>query len=341
MREDIYIMFTRNKTIDLMKYVASVLIIAIHTKLFFEINSILNFITVDIVCRFAVPFFAICSGYFMTRKFENKLENSKDFFWNHWKKLFVIYIVWALIYLIRSIPKWIEINWFSINAFIDYGIATVITKPYYHMWYLLSALYAIPIFVLCLKCVKKTNLKWIVIILWSVKVLSYGYYQWMPPSIINIFNFMEKFSGIRDGIFCIFPLMLLGSCVYYEKERKNKFYKIGFVISFFLLVLEAVILRHFGQTAVSFIIFTLPTSYFLFNLVLSIKIPIQTQTCAILGMASLFIYLVHPLIVEFIKMLINNSILCFALTTIIATILGVIYTIIMMFLKTRRKETTS
>ena len=182
-------MATRNKTIDLFKYMASILIIAIHTKLFFEINSILNFVTVDIVCRLAVPFFAICSGYFMTRKFENKHENSKDFFCKHWKKLFVIYIVWTFIYLIRLIPEWIEINWFSINAFVDYGIATVISKPYYHMWYLLSTLYAIPIFALCLKYVKKNNFKWLIIILWVVKVLSYGFGTPPAVQIISLFKY--------------------------------------------------------------------------------------------------------------------------------------------------------
>lgn len=334
-------MLKRNRTIDLSKYIASVLIIAIHSKLFAEINSTLNFVTVDIVCRLAVPFFAMCTGYFMAGRFENKNEGSKVFVWRHWKKIFVIYIIWTFIYLIRLVPEWIEIKWFSVNAFVDYGIATIISRPYYHMWYLLSVLYAIPMLALCLKYVNKKYLKWVVIVFWAVKVLSYGYYQWMPSSIINIFSLLEIFSGIRDGIFCIFPLMLLGSCVYYEKMHKNKFYIIGFVISFFLLIIEAFTLRHFGQNAVSFIIFTLPTSYFLFNLVLRIKISIKTQTCMILGMASLFIYLVHPLIVEFIKMLVNNSILCFALTTIIATILGVIYAIIMIHLKTRRKETTS
>lgn len=334
-------MIKRNTTIDLSKYIASILIIAIHLNLFAEVNSILNFVTVDIVCRTAVPFFAMCTGYFMMGRLD-KNEGSKAVVWRHWKKIFVIYILWACIYLIYSVPKWIEIKWFSVNAFVDYGIAAIISSPYYHMWYLLSVLYAIPLLALCLKCVNKKHLKWIVIVFWAVKVLSYGYYQWMPSSIINIFSLLEKFSGIRDGIFCIFPLMLLGSCVYYEKAHKNIYiYIIGFLISFSLLIIEASTLRHFGQNAVSYIIFTLPTSYFLFNLILRIKISIKSQICVILGMASLFIYLVHPIIIDFVKMLVDNSILCFALTTIIATILGVIYAIIVMNLKTRRRETIS
>ena len=43
------IMYRKNKTIDLAKYIASILIIAIHSKQFAEINSVLNFVTKDIV----------------------------------------------------------------------------------------------------------------------------------------------------------------------------------------------------------------------------------------------------------------------------------------------------
>lgn len=329
-------MLKRNQTIDLSKYIASILIIAIHSKLFADINSILNFVTVDIISRLAVPFFAICTGYFMTQKSIGR-RTKGHFFWKHWKKLFVIYIIWTFIYLIRLLPKWIEINWFSVNAFIDYGIATIISKPYYHMWYLLSILYAIPIFALCLKYVNKKYYWWIAIFLWAIKALSYGYYMWLPSSIKDIFNLMEKFSGIRDGIFCILPLMLLGSCVYYEKIHKNKLYILGFIISLFLLVLEAVTLRYWGQSAISYIIFTLPTSYFLFNLIIRLKISMNTQICNILGMASLFIYMVHPLIIELVDTVVKNSIFCFIITTIFATVFGVLYAAIMLHLKSKVK----
>lgn len=60
----------RNKYIDFVKYVASILIIAIHTSLFKDYNEILYFAFVNVICRLAVPFFAISTGYFMTRKFD-------------------------------------------------------------------------------------------------------------------------------------------------------------------------------------------------------------------------------------------------------------------------------
>lgn len=331
-------MLKRNKTIDLSKYIASVLIIAIHSKLFTDVNNTLSFVTIDIICRFAVPFFAICTGYFMTEKCDNKgYEENKHFFWKHWKKLIIIYIVWTIIYLLGSIPKWIEIGWFSLNAFVDYGISAILTKPYYHMWYLLSVLYALPLLAFCLKYVKKEYFKWIAVVLWTIKVLSYAYCRWLPIPFQDAFNLMEKFSGIRDGLFCILPLMLLGACIYYEKKRKRKFYLLGFIIFLILLILEAFILKYMGQDAVSFVIFTFPTSYFLFNSIMKLKIPLNAKICFTLSGASLFIYLVHPLIVDFVKTLIKSSVLCFIVTTIIATALGVIYMIITGCFKKRKK----
>lgn len=58
----------RNAAIDLAKYIASILIVALHAGLFQDISSKLYFVTVQYICRFAVPFFLVCTGYFLTGK---------------------------------------------------------------------------------------------------------------------------------------------------------------------------------------------------------------------------------------------------------------------------------
>lgn len=54
----------RNEAIDISKYLSSILIIGIHTELFSGIDSNLCFFVTQILCRVAVPFFAISTGYF-------------------------------------------------------------------------------------------------------------------------------------------------------------------------------------------------------------------------------------------------------------------------------------
>ena len=56
---------TRTNSIDLFKFVAALLVVAIHTEPFRDINDTVNFVFSQILCRSAVPFFAICTGYFL------------------------------------------------------------------------------------------------------------------------------------------------------------------------------------------------------------------------------------------------------------------------------------
>ena len=55
----------RNAAIDLAKYIASIFIIGIHTGFFSDINQTLAFVFQNIIFRTAVPFFAVCTGFFL------------------------------------------------------------------------------------------------------------------------------------------------------------------------------------------------------------------------------------------------------------------------------------
>ena len=265
----------RNTTIDLAKYIAALLVIAIHTALFYDINDTLYFVTVDIICRMAVPFFAICSGYFLALKWEVSgrfnSDRNKTVFLRQWMKLIVLYLAWSILYLIYSIPSWIDTGWFSFHAFIDYAIGAVRSGSHYHLWYLLSMIYALPLLYACLNVMKVKHLKYLAMILWLVKAASYGYARWMPTPISAIFSLMNV--SCLSGAVGILPFLLLGVCISNRKTKSTKMYLLGFTISLTLLCVEAFILRSEGQTAVSYIVFTFPTSYFLFNLIINFKIP--------------------------------------------------------------------
>ena len=57
----------RNYTVDLFKFFASLLIIGIHTSPFSDVNENVYFFVVHVFCRLAVPFFAVCSGFFLAK----------------------------------------------------------------------------------------------------------------------------------------------------------------------------------------------------------------------------------------------------------------------------------
>ncbi len=319
----------RNTTIDFFKYIASLLVVGIHTALFSDVNDTVYFVVVQIVCRMAVPFFAICTGYFLARKLKKgellRDENSKRIFYNQWKKLIALYIVWTIVYLFYSIPGWINIGWFSWHAFLDYGIASIFVGSHYHLWYLLSAIYALPVLYFLVRFVSLKYFMPIAGLLWCFKALMYGYRTWVPPQVAEMFTLMDKVSGIRDAVFCIVPLMLAGVSIGINKSKTRRHDLAGFCISFVLLMIEAFSLRYGNRTDVSFIVFTLPSAYFLFRLILVSHIRLNSHVCKICGAVSLFVYCIHPMIAEMTDTQIHHTILHFIVVAVIATGTGLLY----------------
>ncbi|WP_216697691.1 hypothetical protein [Anaerostipes faecalis] len=104
-----------------------------------------------------------------------------------------------------------------------------------------------------------------------------------------------------------------------------RFYALGFIISFSCLSLEAIMLKNMEQVRFSYIIFTLPTAYFLFNLIIAAKDYLVNFDFTILGKISLFVYVIHPLVIAIIlKICKMPEYSVFILTVIISTIIGYI-----------------
>ena len=323
----------RNYTIDLFKFISSILIIGIHTNLFVDINDTLNFAFVDIVCRLAVPFFAVCSGYFLSKSLSKNEYGAKPIKKQEWK-LIKLYALWAVLYLAYSIPTWIRSGWMSFGAFKDYALATVTQGCHYHLWYLISLIYALPLFYLCVRFIKNRKLLLVImILLYIIKAFSYGYSQWLPVFMQSAFRMGNRFSALFDAVFLLLPLLLLGFFIS-QKKISLKFSLIGFIVSFSLLTVGAFTLKAFGQESVSFIFMTFPTAYFLFSLISQINWNLNGKVCTLLGSASLIIYCFHPMIVELFIDIVPSSIILFLGTAIISVLLS----LMLMLIKARIKK---
>ena len=323
-------MAQRNNTIDLAKYIASLMIIAIHVSLFEDVNAILHIFVVDILCRFAVPFFAICSGYFMQRMYKNAAatgaeEKETFLLWKHWRKIIRLYLVWTIVYLILAIPTWIRTGWFSAWAFVDYAIATVKSGSCYHLWYLLSLLYAIPFFIVLLRYMTVRLRKWLIISLWIVKAVSSGYLMFLPDKIQRLFSKLMFWNGMYDAVFCILPLLLLGAAIYdrEQKQKKPAWINVCFCVSFALLIMEAAALKSHGQDKVSYIFTTLPASYFLFQIILGINIGSLKKPIEIVVRQSTFIYCFHPIAIQLFDNWLTRSTSKWLTAVISSTIAGI------------------
>ena len=332
-------MKNRNSAIDLAKFVASLMIVAIHTGLFSDVDETLYFAVVQIVCRVAVPFFAVCSGYFLSSRLEFgetlcKSEHNKGIFLKQWKKLAVLYAVWSVLYLFHSIPMWIEIGWFSPLAFVDYAIGAVTKGSHYHFWYLWGIIYTLPVFCLLLRLCKQKYWMPVMIALWVIKVLSYSYTMLIPKQLAEVL-------GKLGTATCLLPLLLLGALISRQKERTLRYNIAGLVVSVISLTAEAFALRNFGQEAVSYIVSTLPVAYFLFCLILKVKAFGNGRICSRLGAVSMFVYCMHPMLVELTEDVFQNSLIHFGFVAVGSTVLGLGYTYIRKKMNRKKAELCS
>ena len=323
-----YMSCSRLRSIDFFKWMASLMIISIHASLFSDLSDCLYFFTVQIAARMAVPYFAITSGYLIASKVNSQSiiggTSERRFYYSHWIKMIRIYLGCTAVYLVYSIPSWIATGWFSPWAFVDYFIATAIRGSHYHLWYLLSAIYAFPLFCFFLIKIRTRYFLPAAIGLYFVKVLWYAYRPFTPQVLRTVWNCFDIFDAVANGFFCVLPFFLAGAFQYkHPLIKKNNLCWIS-AISFLFLSAEAILLSKAGIVLYSYIFLTFPTAYFAFSLILRTQPLIDADLCKKLGKSSLPVYCFHPIVLETIAPFTSNTVVRFLFTALLTNGLALI-----------------
>lgn len=320
----------RNKVIDISKYLASIFVIAIHTSPFKNIFPELDFLFVQIVCRFAVPFFAVCTGYYVTL-YGEKISIVHSAKQNLFKS-FNLYFFWSFLYLFLLLYNWkcsgIEV---SLMNLIGWAKGMMMSFSYYHLWYLISMCYGLVFFILYKKNINDNPFTtyFLVVSLWVLQVVIYAYdeiFHIIPKSMIN---FIELFQAQFSGLTLMLPLLLLGNLIYrFNDNMSDKFIKVGFIISIICLLLEVYILRYIGVERWSFVLMTLPCAFFTFSYLnrSGNKTRLKLKYSKVLATISMIVYCIHPFVINILNFAEVDCLLAqFIFTSVISTIFGLIY----------------
>ena len=317
-------METRNGYIDLGKYVAAILVIAIHTRPFHDISLDVDFFFVDIICRMAVPFFAICTGFYFTRAFDK--SSSRFFLFK--KTIFKIirmYLLWSLFYLLVLLIDWHNNGILSVDNIIGWCKSLIVSSSYYHLWYLSSLIYAIPLFVIIINKVSKNYCLGIAVVLWVLEAIDYGY-SFLISDFLSSLSVLSSFDAMHTGILRMLPLLLVRA--YVSRININSLSlnrtAVIFLLSFLLLVVEAFSLRHFGGNHFSFIFMTLALSVAVFILVYLIGLR-SVKDFQLLAKMSMTIYCLHPAIIWLLDDYISSPLLLFLWVSIIVSFMSYFY----------------
>ena len=207
----------RRASIDIFRYICSILVIAIHTEPLQEIDPTWGFIAANIIPRIAVPFFFTVSGYFYIQK----IHYGENQFMQYLKRLLGVYCVWSSLYFLIDFVKWghANIKGFIVNcieSFFYYG-------SYYHFWFFPALIFALCITTFLWQSKYRNIIIPLSIFLYSLGCLGCSYYNVSKNiPVLGQFVTHPHFNSIRRILLMGFPFFVGGYVVIKIKDKITK-----------------------------------------------------------------------------------------------------------------------
>ena len=324
---------TKNESysgIDYFRFIAALLIVAIHTSPLSSFSETGNFIFTRIVSRVAVPFFFMTSGFFLISRYTCNAEKLDAFI----KKTTLIYGVAILLY----IPINVYNGYFKMDNLLPNIIKDIVFDgTLYHLWYLPASIIGAAIAWYLVKKLNYPKALMVASVLYLIGLFGDSYYGITEKiSCLNsLYTYIFQVTDYtRNGIFFAPIFFILGGFIA-DNRPQITFGKsfLGFAISLALMLGEAMILHHFDlQRHDSMYVFLLPCMYFLFIVILHFK----GKRLVSLRTASLIIYIIHPMMIVVIrlfskllhiqKLFVENSIVHYFAVCLTSVVFSVVLT---------------
>lgn len=324
---------TKNESysgIDYFRFIAALLIVAIHTSPLSSFSETGNFIFTRIVSRVAVPFFFMTSGFFLISRYTCNAEKLEAFI----KKTTLIYGVAILLY----IPINVYNGYFKMDNLLPNIIKDIVFDgTLYHLWYLPASIIGAAIAWYLVKKLNYPKALMVASVLYLIGLFGDSYYGITEKiSCLNsLYTYIFQVTDYtRNGIFFAPIFFILGGFIA-DNRPQITFGKsfLGFAISLDLMLGEAMILHHFDlQRHDSMYVFLLPCMYFLFIVILHFK----GKRLVSLRTASLIIYIIHPMMIVVIrlfskllhiqKLFVENSIVHYFAVCLTSVVFSVVLT---------------
>ena len=133
--------------LDIARFIASFIIVAIHIYPLSSFNEILDYMITRVLFRIAVPFFLMITGYYILTKSIKDINILK----NYTKKIIKLYLISIVIFL--------PINFYN-HYFTNNNIYTIlkdifVNGTFYHLWYFPSLIMGIWLSYFLIKKVNK------------------------------------------------------------------------------------------------------------------------------------------------------------------------------------------
>ena len=311
--------------VDFVKFICALLVVTIHIPMFTDINKDFCYFETQILARLAVPFFFLCSGFFIG----NKLKDKTKFIF-YCKRLLILYVIYTILYIPLIIAKWNM----SDNNLLQILKKLFLVGSFNQLWYFLAIIVASLILHFLVVKVKLSDIKLLVIssILYILGVLlcSYGDLLYELPIIkYVVYVYLCVFSTARNGIFFGLFFVVIGYLINKHGDiikNRLKLYSILSILFFGLMSLESyLLLEYLNKNSLDMTFTASFATVFLFLFVIFVKIPKQHfKYGIILRKLSILIFGFHKMIdfyiEKFIKKHLDFNSLEYGIMIIIITI---------------------
>lgn len=339
------------QNLDILKYLSSILIMILHLRPFINFSDQLDLAFNNIITRICVPIFFIITGYFVAKKEKNNENYIKDYV----KKTIPLYLVWCLLYIpiiIGTIIQYLPI----INEYLSkinialplliillilllpvvVLIALCYTGIYYHLWYFPAIIFSL---LVLKRWKKKNNIKYLLVI--SFILLLFGatetYYGVLPLSIKELLSYYYNlFFTTRNFLFFGLFYVALGYFIGKKEKPYSKYCFAKLIISFFLLIFEAILLHDTNRLNSNILLSCAPLTYYLFISVIYITNNIKLKFQ--FGNLSKYYYLIHPMIIFIISLSIKGISSYPYLNILIVLLITHIISVLIIKLKKKNKK---
>lgn len=324
----------RNPSVDIAKFLCAIFVIGIHTRPLSGLSEVADFVLCDIIFRVAVPFFAVCTGYYLTQKLDS---NEGESGWASVKSLalrvLLLYVLWSLFYLIVLSFSWYKAGILELSSFVGWFKSFLLGSSYFHLWYLAQLFWALfPLYLI----VKFVNPKWITLIacsLWLIGIFAYVYSDVLGIGKGFVRSY-DRFGAITGMLGRMLPLLLAGS-ILARRPVRNK--NTSVLMSLFFLgclSIEVFLIKDKGASRFSYVLSTLPLAFFLFDSIKRNVFNPRIDT-RMISKASMDIYFLHPAIV---LLLISLGVESHCILFLSATVLTISLCIVMQVVLNRTSK---
>ncbi|MEP7453564.1 acyltransferase [Phyllobacterium sp. SB3] len=190
----------RHAGIDAGRWVAFIAVVILHVFPTHDSGTVSWRAILDVICRFAVPFFFLASGFFLSQKPKG--------FWNELtskiRRLFPLFVVWAIFYIVLSPPP--------VTVFFSaYFLKDLLINggPGFHLWFLPSLGFCLALFIILKRFFSQTVLLGFGAVLYCLG-LSYGEFENYP-------GLPDMHWDVRNGPFFGFFFIAIG---YFFKRKQ-------------------------------------------------------------------------------------------------------------------------